>query len=40
MLFASMLFAILGYSMVYAAFHGDWAFWRYWFPKTSVNVNG
>jgi hypothetical protein len=29
-----MVVLIFGYSMVYAALHGDWAFWRYWFPAT------
>jgi hypothetical protein len=39
MLLATMVVLIVGYSMVYAALHGDWAFWKYWFPATAVNAN-
>jgi hypothetical protein len=33
MLLAAILVSVLGYSMVYAALHGTWAFWTYFFPK-------
>jgi hypothetical protein len=39
MLLLSMVLGILGYSMVYGAAHGDWQFWRYFFPATQPNVN-
>jgi len=39
MLLISMLTLILGYTMVYASVHGDWQFWRYFFPATAVDAN-
>jgi hypothetical protein len=39
MLLAAMVVLIVGYSMIYAALHGDWAFWQYWKPAAPVNVN-
>jgi hypothetical protein len=38
-LLAAMVLLILGYSMAYSAFHGNWQFWKYWLPKTAVNPN-
>jgi len=29
-----MALLTIGYSMVYAALHGNWQFWKYWFPRT------
>ena len=39
MLLAAMVLMIVGYSMIYAAFHGNWQFWQYWLPGSKVNVN-
>jgi hypothetical protein len=35
-LFAALLLAILGYTMVFSALHGSWAFWKYFFPKQTA----
>ena len=36
MLFASIVLLVVGYSMVYAAPHGRWEFWKFFFPKSAV----
>lgn len=33
MLFVGMLLLTVGYTMIYAALHGNWQFWTYFFPK-------
>ena len=35
MLFTSMILLTLGYTMVFSALHGNWAFWLYLFPATA-----
>ena len=40
MLFASMLLMTVGYSMLYAALHGHWEFWRYLIPKNAPAASG
>jgi len=35
-LFTALVLLTVGYSMVYAALHGRWEFWRYWFPASTV----
>ena len=32
MLFVAMIFLTVGYTAVYAALHGTWQFWIYFFP--------
>jgi hypothetical protein len=39
MLLAAMVTLIIGYSMVYSALHGSWAFWQFWFPAKQVPAN-
>ncbi len=36
MLFVSLIFLTVGYTMVYAALHGNWQFWTYFFPKPAA----
>lgn len=36
MLFTSIVLMVVGYTMVYSAFHGTWQFWTYFFPQESV----
>ena len=36
MLFASIVLMVVGYSMLYAALHGRWEFWKFWFPAHPV----
>jgi len=33
-LFAALILLILGYTMVYSSLHGNWQFWRYFFPSS------
>lgn len=33
MLFVAMIFLTVGYTAVYAALHGNWQFWIYFFPR-------
>lgn len=33
MLFTAMILLTIGYTAVYAALHGNWEFWRYFFPR-------
>lgn len=35
MLFVSMILLTVGYTALYAALHGNWEFWRYFFPRGS-----
>lgn len=30
-----MILATVGYTAVYAALHGNWEFWKYFFPRTT-----
>ena len=39
MLLAAMVTLIIGYSMVYSALHGSWAFWTFWFPAAQIPAN-
>ena len=36
MLFISIILMTVGYTMVYAALHGRWQFWTYFFPAKPV----
>ena len=38
MLFAAMIFLTVGYTAVYAALHGNWQFWQYFFPRNAPTV--
>lgn len=33
MLFVAMILLTVGYAAVYSALHGDWEFWKYFFPS-------
>lgn len=35
MLFAALVSLTVAYSMIFAALHGNWQFWRYWLPGTT-----
>ena len=35
-----MLLMVVGYSMLYAALHGHWEFWRYLIPAKSAAAGG
>jgi hypothetical protein len=32
-LFIALALVTVGYTMVFAALHGNWQFWTYFFPK-------
>lgn len=36
MLFVSLILLTIGYTMVFAALHGNWQFWSYFFPGGGV----
>ena len=38
MLFAAMIFLTVGYTAVYAALHGNWQFWQYFFPRKATTA--
>lgn len=35
MLFVALVLITVGYTMVFAALHGNWQFWTYFFPKAT-----
>lgn len=37
MLFAALIVLTVGYTMLYSAVHGNWAFWTYFFPSKAAN---
>ena len=36
MLFVALVLLTIGYTMIYAALHGNWQFWTYFFPKKAA----
>ena len=38
MLFVSLIFLTVGYTMMYAALHGNWQFWTYFWPKAAATT--
>lgn len=39
MLFAAIIFGVLGYTMIYSALHGKWEFWTFFFPAQAPGAN-
>jgi hypothetical protein len=38
MLFMTIILLVTGYTMVYSALHGQWEFWRFFFPAQAPNT--
>lgn len=34
-----MIFLTVGYTAVYAALHGNWQFWQYFFPRRAASAS-